>query len=124
MRLVFEVADDAETAEFLRRFRGLLNTHDNEEGAMINARLTGRLRCLPGCDRADGHDGRDPGACMKGGQVLTRGCPDGGACHHGCTGACWRTRWASPLSMAGWGDTWPAKVLEVERAKGPSGGHL
>ncbi len=26
--------------------------------------------CLPGCDRLDGHDGRDPGACMGGGAVL------------------------------------------------------
>ena len=23
--------------------------------------------CLPGCDRLDGHDGRDPGACMANG---------------------------------------------------------
>lgn len=29
--------------------------------------------CLPGCDRLDGHDGRDAGACMKDGEVLTPG---------------------------------------------------
>jgi len=52
-------------------------------------------------------------------------CPDGGTCGHGCTGGCWRTEgWASPLTAAGWGDTWPAEVLAAERAKGPSGGVL
>ncbi len=30
----------------------------------------GRPHCLPGCGRLDGHDGRDPGACMKDGAVL------------------------------------------------------
>jgi hypothetical protein len=29
-----------------------------------------RPYCLPGCDRLDGHDGRDPGACMQGGAPL------------------------------------------------------
>ncbi len=29
-----------------------------------------REHCLPGCDRLDGHDGRDAGACMRGGAVL------------------------------------------------------
>lgn len=29
-----------------------------------------RPHCQPGCDRLDGHDGRDPGACMKNGQEL------------------------------------------------------
>ena len=29
-----------------------------------------RPHCLPGCDRLDGHDGRDPGACMSGGIPL------------------------------------------------------
>jgi hypothetical protein len=28
--------------------------------------------CLPGCNRLDGHDGRDYGACMKDGKPL---CP-------------------------------------------------
>jgi hypothetical protein len=32
--------------------------------------LTQRPRCLPGCDRLDGHDGRDAGACMKDGAEL------------------------------------------------------
>ena len=32
-----------------------------------------RPYCLPGCDRLDGHDGRDAGACMRDGEVLTRG---------------------------------------------------
>ena len=31
---------------------------------------TTRPHCLPGCDRLDGHDGRDPGACMKDGAEL------------------------------------------------------
>jgi len=26
--------------------------------------------CLPGCERIDGHDGRDPGACMGADGVL------------------------------------------------------
>ena len=26
--------------------------------------------CLPGCDRLDGHDGRDPGACMRAGAAI------------------------------------------------------
>jgi hypothetical protein len=29
-----------------------------------------RPHCLPGCDRIDGHDGRDPGACMGPGGIL------------------------------------------------------
>ena len=32
-----------------------------------------RLYCLPGCERIDGHDGRDAGACMAGGTVLVPG---------------------------------------------------
>ena len=32
-----------------------------------------RPHCLPGCDRLDGHDGRDAGACMAGGTVLVPG---------------------------------------------------
>lgn len=32
-----------------------------------------RPYCLPGCDRLDGHDGRDAGACMTAGEVLTPG---------------------------------------------------
>jgi hypothetical protein len=35
------------------------------------ARITGRPHCLPGCDRHDGHDGRDLGACMHGGKAMT-----------------------------------------------------
>jgi len=36
----------------------------------IVLRGSGREHCLPGCDRLDGHDGRDPGACMRDGEVL------------------------------------------------------
>lgn len=33
-----------------------------------------RPHCLPGCNRLDGHDGRDPGACMGAdGEVLKPG---------------------------------------------------
>jgi len=32
-----------------------------------------RPHCLPGCNRLDGHDGRDPGACMGEGGVLKPG---------------------------------------------------
>lgn len=32
-----------------------------------------RQNCLPGCNRLDGHDGRDPGACMENGCVLVPG---------------------------------------------------
>ena len=31
-----------------------------------------RPHCLPGCDRLDGHDGRDEGACMHAGVVLSQ----------------------------------------------------
>ena len=31
-----------------------------------------RPHCLPGCDRLDGHDGRDDGACMGPGGVVLR----------------------------------------------------
>jgi hypothetical protein len=34
-------------------------------------REAGRSYCLPGSDRLDGHDGRDPGACMRAGTVLS-----------------------------------------------------
>jgi hypothetical protein len=32
--------------------------------------IPARPHCLPGCERLDGHDGRDPGACMKDGAEL------------------------------------------------------
>jgi hypothetical protein len=32
-----------------------------------------RPNCLPGCDRLDEHDGHDPEACMRDGEVLTQG---------------------------------------------------
>ena len=32
-----------------------------------------RQHCLPGCNRVDGHDGRDEGACMRDGAVLKPG---------------------------------------------------
>jgi hypothetical protein len=32
--------------------------------------IPARPHCLPGCGRLDGHDGRDPGACMKDGAEL------------------------------------------------------
>lgn len=52
------------------------------------------------------------------------GCPDGGACHHLCGGGrCFRVECASPLSAAGWGDTWPDEVKAAEAAK-PSMGVL
>jgi hypothetical protein len=35
-------------------------------------------------------------------------CPDGGACHHGCEGSCWRVSWCGPLSGVFPGDRWPA----------------
>ena len=38
-----------------------------------------RPHCLPGCDRLDGHDGRDIGACMRGGAVLYALRPSGAA---------------------------------------------
>jgi hypothetical protein len=48
-------------------------------------------------------------------------CPDGGACHHGCTTGCLRVRIASPLSAAGWGDQWPERIRE---ANAESDGYL
>lgn len=41
--------------------------------AMTAGRGAVRPWCLPECDRLDGHDGRDPGACMKGAAELTPG---------------------------------------------------
>lgn len=42
------------------------------------------------------------------------GCPDGGACHHGCdAGACFRVKTSEPLSGVYPSDVWPAS----ERAK-------
>lgn len=32
--------------------------------------MNAREHCLPGCDRLDGHDGRDREACMRGGVVM------------------------------------------------------
>jgi hypothetical protein len=32
-----------------------------------------RSNCLPGCNRLDGHDGRDQGACMRDGTVMDPG---------------------------------------------------
>jgi hypothetical protein len=40
-----------------------------------------------------------------------RECPDGGACHHGCTTGCFRVAWAGPLSGVFPGDTWPAGII-------------
>lgn len=41
----------------------------------------------------------------------TRGCPDGGTCHHECEWAtgCWRVRNAAPLAGVFPGDEWPAR---------------
>jgi len=36
-----------------------------------------RPHCLPGCNRLDGHDGHDTGACMMDGRVLYPGPPSG-----------------------------------------------
>ena len=36
--------------------------------------MTDRSHCLPGCDRIDGHDGRDFGACMRDGHALCTYC--------------------------------------------------
>jgi hypothetical protein len=36
--------------------------------------MTDRPHCLPGCDRLDGHDGRDFGVCMRDGHALCRYC--------------------------------------------------
>jgi hypothetical protein len=33
-----------------------------------------RPYCIPGCDRLDGHDGHDFGACMRNGKALCRYC--------------------------------------------------
>lgn len=49
------------------------------------------------------------------------GCPDGGKCHHECRTGCWRVRYASPLSAAGWGDDWPEDVRQANRE---TDGHL
>lgn len=41
------------------------------------------------------------------------GCPDGGTCHHECQergeSKCWRVGTCGPLTIAGWGDTWPRR---------------
>lgn len=49
-------------------------------------------------------------------------CPDGGTCHHACPGApegaglpCSRVLSCGPLTIAGFGDDWPAVVVERHR---------
>lgn len=39
-------------------------------------------------------------------------CPDGGACHHGCTQKCWRVQHCVPLSQLIADDRWPENVLQ------------
>lgn len=46
-------------------------------------------------------------------------CPDGGACHHGCTMICWRVSNAEPLSGAGYGAHWPAEIQAEHAAYTP-----
>ena len=64
---------DAMLAE-LHQLRARLVTEirqaDDATAARVDALLARPLRpyCLPGCDRLDGHDGRDPGACMRDGE--------------------------------------------------------
>ena len=40
--------------------------------------------CIPGCDRLDGHDGRDTGACMRNGEVLEASDYNGNPLSAGC----------------------------------------
>jgi hypothetical protein len=48
-------------------------------------------------------------------------CPDDGACHHQCDpGSCFRVHHAGPLTVAGFGDTWPQEIKDTYR----DGGHL
>lgn len=42
-------------------------------------------------------------------------CPDGGPCHHECTGSCFRVQCCGPLSGVYPGDTWPVEVLAEHR---------
>lgn len=48
----------------------------------------------------------------------TRGCPDGGACHHDCGETCWRSQTCAPLSSCG--DIWPS-TTPVDLAATPEG---
>ena len=43
-------------------------------------------------------------------------CPDGGACHHGCSARCWRVRHCLPLS--GFGERWPPEVKALHTEAG------
>lgn len=59
--------------------------------------------CLPGCERIDGHDGRDSGACTgEGGVVLTPGPLDLVHRHPGYPG---QRAGTEPAALAGWGGT-------------------
>lgn len=44
-------------------------------------------------------------------QAWDRKCPDDGTCHHACAPSeCFRVAACSPLTVAGWGDEWPAEI--------------
>jgi hypothetical protein len=44
-------------------------------------------------------------------------CPDDGACHHRCLGACFRVLNCAPLSGAFNGGDWPKSVMSDEKKK-------
>ncbi|MCC6752005.1 MAG: hypothetical protein IT371_30410 [Deltaproteobacteria bacterium] len=49
------------------------------------------------------------GEVFVGGSAKNR-CPDGGACHHDCQGACFRVQHCSPLSGVFPNDRWPSWI--------------
>lgn len=60
---------------------------------------------------------------QRGVQSVAGACPDGGTCHHGCNlsrpkPACWRVRYAGPLSGVFPGDRWPADVAAANEQEG------
>jgi hypothetical protein len=104
---------DAFLAELDRRVAAWLAriSADTPEGRAELARF--RRRALADPEVRDSLEftpyGQD--ASMAG--EIRPGCPDGGACHHGCTRGCFRGVTAGPLSAAGWGEQWPAWVREA-----------
>jgi hypothetical protein len=69
---------------------------------------------LATCQRGADHDRRATGYDYTTAINPSARCPDGGRCHHECTGPCWRVDHAGPLSGVYPGDRWPQSHEDVE----------
>lgn len=69
-RLAGEMAQTASFADDYELVNALRATSPN-----MHPDAYMRPHCLPGCDRLDGHDGRESGTCMRNGTVISTGLP-------------------------------------------------